>query len=167
MNWDAIGAAGEVVGALAVIATLFYLAKQIKHASESQDRANELARTSSISDSNALFLKGWGHLAENEALAEIYDRALSGQELSSIESVRFTAFLNMYFAWVEALYSQASVNLAFNEMGKEQVVEIGRPYYSKLLSTQAGSEWWNEDAKAHYSADFYDDISAAASSITP
>jgi hypothetical protein len=30
MNWDAIGAIGETVGAVAVIATLFYLAVQIR-----------------------------------------------------------------------------------------------------------------------------------------
>ena len=29
MNWDAFGAIGEAVGAIAVIATLFYLAVQI------------------------------------------------------------------------------------------------------------------------------------------
>ena len=29
MDWDAIGAIGEVVGALAVVATLGYLAKQV------------------------------------------------------------------------------------------------------------------------------------------
>jgi integral membrane sensor domain MASE1 len=31
MNWEAIGALGEIVGALAVVATLFYLAQQIRH----------------------------------------------------------------------------------------------------------------------------------------
>jgi hypothetical protein len=31
MNWDAIGAVGEIVGALAVVVTLFYLAQQVKH----------------------------------------------------------------------------------------------------------------------------------------
>ncbi len=30
MNWDAIGAIGEIIGALAVVATLFYLAFQIR-----------------------------------------------------------------------------------------------------------------------------------------
>ena len=163
MDWDAIGAFGEVVGALAVIATLFYLAKQIKHASASQDRANELAQASSITSSNSLFITGWEHLAENEELAAIYERAISGQELNAAESVRFIAYLNMYFAWVEVLYSQASVNLGFSEMRKEDVLEIGKPYYSKLLSTQVGAEWWKGEAKAHYSHDFYDDISAAVS----
>ena len=30
MNWDAIGAIGEIVGALAVLATLIYLAIQVR-----------------------------------------------------------------------------------------------------------------------------------------
>ena len=30
MNWDAIGAVGEIIGAIAVVVTLFYLARQIK-----------------------------------------------------------------------------------------------------------------------------------------
>ena len=32
MNWDAVGAIGEIAGAATVIATLFYLALQVKHA---------------------------------------------------------------------------------------------------------------------------------------
>jgi hypothetical protein len=31
MRWDAVGAIGEILGALAVVATLFYLARQIRH----------------------------------------------------------------------------------------------------------------------------------------
>ena len=31
MNWDAIGAIGEIVGAIAVVATLAYLAIQTRH----------------------------------------------------------------------------------------------------------------------------------------
>lgn len=46
MNWDAIGAIGEIAGAAAVVATLVYLARQIRHnnaVSEAhvyQERAN-------------------------------------------------------------------------------------------------------------------------------
>ncbi|MEO0437924.1 MAG: hypothetical protein AAF098_13545 [Pseudomonadota bacterium] len=39
MNWDAVSALGEWVGALAVLATLVYLALQIKQSSQST-RAN-------------------------------------------------------------------------------------------------------------------------------
>ena len=34
MNWDAIGAIGEIVGAFAVLITLVYLAKQIRHSTD-------------------------------------------------------------------------------------------------------------------------------------
>lgn len=34
MNWDAIGAIGEIIGALAVVVTLVYLSRQIRHANQ-------------------------------------------------------------------------------------------------------------------------------------
>ena len=34
MNWEAIGAVGEVAGAVAVVLTLVYLSKQIRHSTE-------------------------------------------------------------------------------------------------------------------------------------
>jgi len=46
MQWEALGAIGELAGAIAVVATLFYLARQIKHsntvssANVYQERAN-------------------------------------------------------------------------------------------------------------------------------
>ena len=39
MNWDAIGAIGEILGAIAVVETLFYLTRQI-HDSTNMARAN-------------------------------------------------------------------------------------------------------------------------------
>ena len=41
MNWEAIGAIGEVIGALAVVASLIYLASQIR-------QNNKLARNDSL-----------------------------------------------------------------------------------------------------------------------
>jgi hypothetical protein len=43
MNWDALGAIAEVMGALAVLATLIYLSVQIRQIARSQDRQNEIA----------------------------------------------------------------------------------------------------------------------------
>ena len=48
MSWDAIGAVGELVGALAVLVTLIYLAIQVRHTRRAQQaeaiRANRLER---------------------------------------------------------------------------------------------------------------------------
>ena len=42
MNWDAAGAIGEIIGAIAVVATLFYLARQVKDSAK-QTQMNTLA----------------------------------------------------------------------------------------------------------------------------
>ena len=39
MNWDAIGAVGEIIGAVVVIVTLLYVAKQIRQTSKSLEMA--------------------------------------------------------------------------------------------------------------------------------
>jgi hypothetical protein len=41
MNWDAVGAIAEVVGAAGVLITLVYLAVQIRHNSASVDASTE------------------------------------------------------------------------------------------------------------------------------
>jgi len=45
MNWDAIGAIGQVLGSLAVFVTLGYLAVQIRHAQEQAQRALSQSRS--------------------------------------------------------------------------------------------------------------------------
>ena len=48
MNWDAIGAIGEIVGALAVFVTLVYLAIQVNHAKEQVRRSVQQVRHSTF-----------------------------------------------------------------------------------------------------------------------
>ena len=43
MNWEAIGAIGELVGGVAVIATLIYLAIQVKHSKALLERNESIA----------------------------------------------------------------------------------------------------------------------------
>jgi hypothetical protein len=48
MNWEAIGAIGEIVGAAAVIITLIYLASQVRYAKNATLDQNRLTRSSAI-----------------------------------------------------------------------------------------------------------------------
>jgi hypothetical protein len=52
MNWDAIGAIGETVGALAVILTLAYLAVQIRQNALATQTASHHAVTDSLNQGN-------------------------------------------------------------------------------------------------------------------
>ena len=54
MNWSAIGAIGELTGALAVVVTLLYLAAQIKHARADSRKALSQARVEGIRELFAL-----------------------------------------------------------------------------------------------------------------
>jgi len=56
MNWDAIGAVGEIVGAVAVIITLLYLASQIRQATRATQAAS--VQTASALDQDFLLILG-------------------------------------------------------------------------------------------------------------
>ena len=44
MNWDALGASGEIIGAFAVLVTLYYLTIQIKIQNQELDKSNKRTR---------------------------------------------------------------------------------------------------------------------------
>ena len=50
MNWEAIGAIGDFVGAFAVIITLAYLAVQVRHAKDVAADTNRLERSKGVRD---------------------------------------------------------------------------------------------------------------------
>ena len=50
MNWDAIGAIGEIIGALAVLITLIYLAVQVRQAKHQLDLNSAQARAVHMRD---------------------------------------------------------------------------------------------------------------------
>jgi hypothetical protein len=50
MNWEAIGALGETLGALLVLITLIYLATQVRYAKNAAADANRLARAKGVCD---------------------------------------------------------------------------------------------------------------------
>jgi hypothetical protein len=160
VNWDAVGALGEVLGAIIVLATLFYLSRQIRHNADALDQANRYARASSVHESNSLFVQIFSQLGQNAELAAIYRRALAGELLDDDESVRFAAFVNTYFAWLEATYAQVAEELSVLNVLKESrsdlefALETSQPYMKRLLQTEAGREWWLTDAPHLYSPAF-------------
>ena len=58
MNWDAIGATGEVLGAVAVFVTLMYLAIQVRHARDESRRALSQSRLEEGRAGMALMMGG-------------------------------------------------------------------------------------------------------------
>src|SRR5580765_3506821 len=55
MNWDAIGAIGQVLGSIAVLITLVYLSIQTRHARSESRRALSQGRAEAVGTVNSLF----------------------------------------------------------------------------------------------------------------
>ena len=156
MNWEAIGAVGEILGAAAVVITLFYLSTQMRLNAASLDRANEYSQASSIHESNVLYTQVFAPLVTDADLSDIYNRALAGDPLDATETTRFTTFLATYMVWLEDLYHQQEFELGFARIGDTSALfETVGPYARRLLTTTPGRHWWQTDAPRHFSPDFY------------
>ena len=98
MDWNMIGALGEVGGAVAVVATLFYLARQIRDSGR-QDRRLQYAQL------NRDFLQMNGAIAHDESFADVFFRgAMDSSSLTPSQLARFNSGMIMQFRALEALF---------------------------------------------------------------
>ena len=87
MNWDAVGAIGEIVGATGVVATLFYLATQINHST----RQSKMA---SVAELNALYNDSFLPIYNSRKSMEIWVRGLAApNDLPEVEREIFFLFM--------------------------------------------------------------------------
>jgi hypothetical protein len=161
MNWEAIGAIGEIVGAVAVVATLFYLAVQVRQNSRFVERSNEYANATSMYQSQSMYVQVFSQLAQDAELAAIYSRALKNEPLPDADYVRFSAYINTYFAWVENMYTQAAANLVapgFKDNFTVDFFSVVGPHIFELISTSAGRKWWSNDTSHQFMPEFVDAV---------
>ncbi len=87
VNWDAIGAVGEIVGAVAVVATLFYLARQIRDSTQQ-------AKMASVAELNALYNDAFLPIYNNRESMAIWVKGASvPEELDEVEREIFFLFM--------------------------------------------------------------------------
>ena len=146
MNWEAIAAIGEAVGAAGVIASLVYLAAQIRQNSLSVRRAG--ARQTG--ERNALALR---------ALAD-YSELFSGDFLGldrvpELEPSQRTRFDMIFGMWMQAL-EQSFADVREGVVDFEYAVPY-RNYVRQILSCPGGQQWWSE-RRAWFSASFQGEV---------
>ena len=77
MNWDASGAIGEQIGALAVLATLYYLTLQKKIQNKEQDKSNQHARAQLAIDVNNCYINNFDAVMCDKEFALIYPKGFA------------------------------------------------------------------------------------------
>lgn len=152
MNWEAVGAIGEVLGAIGVIATLGYLAVQIRQNTESLRATSELG----LSQQSA----GWmSRMAAQPELSRIYDAAAEDPtSLTPEEISRFRWVVGELFLIYEGHYQLYRTGhiAEISWKGKDQVMQ-------GLLENPLVAEWWNR-RMTPFSDEFYEYIERLRSS---
>ena len=105
MNWEAIGALGELVGAAAVVLTLFYLARQVREASdEARQNQVELRRTRYDALNRELTRTSHEWATSSDLSAIVVQGFSDASSLSPTDTFRLYASLHRFFRGLEALF---------------------------------------------------------------
>ena len=133
MDWEVFGALGEWAGALVVVATLFYLARQI-------GLSNRLA----LAEADRTFLETWTEALTNmgtdTATASIVQRGLNDfSGLSQPE--KFVFHIRM-----AGLMNKLEVGMRLSAQGlvSRDVLESTIDSAAAAVLMSGGSQWWNE-----------------------
>jgi hypothetical protein len=149
MNWEALGAIGEIIGAAGVIVSLLYLGSQVRNNSRQLRHA---AAQAVLDKLNGLI----GQLAFTAGAGDIWTRGLSGLDAlrDDEELVRFSSMLLQAFWTYEEI-------LHYRRAG---VIEEGAWIHARapvehFMRTPGFQEWW-ELRKDWFGKDFQEFVGA-------
>jgi hypothetical protein len=131
MSWEAIGALGELLGGLVVLASLAFLAIQIR-------RHTQALRVSSSEESNRQFA-AYTALFTQPGIARIYRVGLaSPEDLDQDELITFNAVLTMLFNFLSHNHSLRAqgIDALFSS---EEGLRAATLY---VLRQPGGQAWW-------------------------
>ena len=140
--WEIVSATGEWAGAIVVVASLLYLARQIKQINE-QSRAS--ARYS--------FLNAYGlanaSIGEDKHSADVFSRGIRGAELDEGERMQFIVLLGQFFnTW--------GVMFDLHQEGQlpDSQWKVVRTDMKAILQTPGGFALWNDILIHNYEVEF-------------
>ena len=151
MDWDAIGAIGEIVGAVAVVATLGYLALQIRQ------NTHEL-RASSFRDVFTAYSNARRSTLENPDVSELHFKALEQpDEMTGAERYRLE---QLYTELTWATY-QLNDAIAAGFMDS-RLWEPSKGFLTEHLKSEPGRSWWAR-SRAMFDESFVEEITESIS----
>lgn len=132
-----LGSLGELIAAIATVATLVYLAVQIRR----NTQATRAASFHSIGDSmNHVNVA----VSQNPELADIWLRGSDDRSsLSDQERLRYDNLLLSYFHVFETMHYQAGVGV-----GERSLLRAEERSLAALLSTPGVRDWWAQNPYA-------------------
>ena len=144
MNWDALGAIGEIVGAVAVVVTLAYLAVQIRQNTKAVKATSHHAITDSFNSISVL-------IAQDPKVGRLW--RLGNEDLSNLtddEQVSHAFLMLAYMRVFETLYYQRKIGTMEEQLfaAEEQTL--------RWVLTQPGFLAWWESNPISFSVEYRD-----------
>jgi len=138
MNWDAIGAIGEIIGALAVVTTLLILLVQVRQSNKSMIEANALQKAAAVSK-HAESIGIWrSQFVQSRDTMALWLAMRDGKELDQIDLARFDNI------WVNFVNTQRSNFVSANVVKEEGLAaQAARGVAVELSSSPTFVESWN------------------------
>ena len=148
MNWEAIGAIGEIVGALGVIVTLGYLGFQIRQNTAQLEQSRRMSIAAAVSVSATNYRENRRYIYTNRDVAVIVLKGLADPEsLDETDQYRFRLIIQNTMDSLWDLYAQTVITDFSPETWKTQGVGLVR----RVFMTDGGSWFWK------YHRDEYND----------
>lgn len=146
MNWEALGAIAELVGAIGVIATLGYLAMQIRQNTMAQRSASRLETTRAFTE--------WYTVVMTEPeLMKVWTKVfIDGSELSDEDRTKFVWMISAMSSRIEEMFTQNRAGLIEDTVWNEY-----RGTMAAFLEVDVVRQWWESGATT-FSNEFRQEI---------
>ena len=146
MSWDAIGAIGEIIGALAVFLTLIYLALQIR-------QNTKAVQASAVDASISKVTSVRQSMYENAEVSRIYMKGLADpDDLDEESRTRFRLLMHNILLAVSNIYSQTNLVGLSMSTWESQLVLLTR------VVTSPGGRWFWKEYRLEFDEAFRDQV---------
>jgi hypothetical protein len=140
LNWEAVGAIGEIVSAVAVLITLVYLAIQIRQNSNQIAANTRVGRLAAREVTQQAFSR-FRTLVASPDLAELYLKGCADyQALPLADRLRFSVVLQELFLAFDLLHQRYTEGLYEEDLWGRQM-----PVILNTLVQPGARQWWDRN----------------------
>ena len=145
-DWAAIA---EIIGALAIVITLVYLAVQVRHSKEAFDANTKAIRGQAISDVTRNVQEHVHMLVQGQDMVTALQKLATDDSLDPhnamlmdfLLTAMFVARQNEYFQWKQGLLNESVFRSLYHTI-------------FSVLETQGGQHWWQHEGRRLVAPEF-------------
>ena len=140
MNWDAIGAIAETLGAVGVIASLVYLAGQVRQSREQMNQNTKALRAQSAQLGGDTLQETIISASNGPALAEAVRLGLRDSDgLGEEDAHHFTLWMNNMLLGYENVHYQYRAGMLDEDRWRLRRSQLGIPFANPAVAS-----WWKK-----------------------